>query len=221
MQETDMSAFRHPLVFAAFAAAFAFAADARAEAGPAVIPPKHILPACITLVGSSAGVPARAAGEFVVVLRDLANNPIPFYPVTIDLAYATDLRLCADQLDPSLTLDCAHSRVTAVSDAIGWAFFTLLGGANPGGTRTFGKVGRFYLAGELIGTTAVRTCDLDGWFGVGANDLSSWLADFGSGLPYARTDYDCDGFVGANDLSLWIKAFGDGDQTQSCSVGCP
>ena len=48
----------------------------------------------------------------------------------------------------------------------------------------------------LIGSPTVAAYDLDGASGVGANDLSAWLTDFGSGQPYGRSDFDCSGGVG-------------------------
>lgn len=63
--------------------------------------------------------------------------------------------------------------------------------------------------------------DLNGETGVGANDLSAWLGDFGTGDPYGRSDYDCSGNVGANDFSLWLTAFGAGTQLASCAASCP
>ena len=50
-------------------------------------------PACISLVGSVAGVP-DAAGTFTVIVRDLANNPLNGASVVIDLANAGDLAIC-------------------------------------------------------------------------------------------------------------------------------
>jgi hypothetical protein len=67
----------------------------------------------------------------------------------------------------------------------------------------------------------VSTFDLDGAGGVGANDLSIWLADFGSGEPHARSDYDGSGAVGAADLSEWLGVFAAGTSTQSCTTSCP
>lgn len=195
-----------------------------AGAGTAIVDPwpaNATYPRCVTLVGSSGGVPARAFGEFEVVVRDLAMNPMPGIPVWIDLAGVSDVRLCDDQLDPGLVVDCPTQRVIATTDLAGRAVITLLGGGKPGGARTLAQAGAVYAIGVLLGYCSVSTFDADGAGGVGANDLSEWLADFGSGQPYARSDYDCDGGIGVNDLSLWLSALGAGTQTASCAASCP
>jgi hypothetical protein len=194
-----------------------------ASAGVASLPPdpaNSTVPPCITLVGTNGAVPA-SSGAFQVVIRDLANNPVPGATVTVDLSLVTDVRLCSDQLDPSLVLDCANRRVTATTDLAGRAFFTLLGGGNPGGARTFPNGGRVYWDGFLIASPSVNTFDADGEAGVGANDFSLWFADFVSGFQFERSDYDCSGDIGANDLSVWLGAFGSGTQIASCAASCP
>ena len=177
------------------------------------------VPACIRLVGSN-GTTASASGEFTVVARDLANNPIPFAIVTVDLSNASDIRLCSDQLDADLTMDCAGPRASKFTDANGVVRFTLLG-ASDGPAMSLLNAGRIYLMGWLVGSPTVSAFDLDGASGLGANDLSQWLTDFGSGSPYGRSDYDCSGSVGANDLALWFAAFGSGTQAVSCAASCP
>ena len=179
-------------------------------------------PECISLVGSTGSAPAAATGQFEVVIRDLANNPIAGATVVIDLSGALDLEFCADQMDPAATVDCAHKTVSKVTAADGSVSFTLLGGSNGGGNAsTLLRGGRMYANGTLIQTPTVSAYDLDGSGGVGANDLSAWLGDFGSGNPYGRCDYDCSGGVGANDLSLWLNAFASGRMTASCASSCP
>jgi hypothetical protein len=183
-------------------------------------PSNSTVPACITLVGTHGGVPA-SLGTFEVIIRDLVSNPVPGAVVTVDLSLVTDMRLCDDQLDPDVVLSCANQTVTAITDLAGRAFLTLIGGGRAGGARTFANAGRVYWNGILLASPTVRTFDADGEAGVGANDLAHWLADFGTGLPYARSDYDCSGNVGANDFSLWLAAFGAGTQTASCAASCP
>src|SRR5262249_49284417 len=101
--------------------------------------------------------------------------------------------------------------------------FTILGGSNGAGATTLLGGGRIFANGVQFGSPTVSAFDLDGVNGVGANDLSIWLADFGTpGNPaYGRSDYDCSGGVGVNDLAVWIAAFGSGAQVQSCSATCP
>ena len=188
------------------------------------IPPinNSTVPSCITLVGSNGGVPATAAGGFTIIVRDLANNPVAGASVVIDLSNRDDLSICADQLDPAVTVNCAAKTVRKFTAVDGSVHFTMLGGSNGGGNATtLLNGGRIFANGVLLGTPTVSAFDLDGSGGVGAGDFSAWLGDFFTGNPYGRSDYDCSGTVGANDLSLWLGAFGSGAMVQSCASRCP
>lgn len=184
-------------------------------------PATSTVPAVIALVGSTNGVPAPQ-GEFEVVIRDLANNPVPGAAVCVDLSHAYDLHFCIDPLDPVVTMDCANKRVCKRTDAAGRARFTLLGGsiARPA-ARSPHNAGRIFWEGMLIGLPTVSAYDLDGTNGVGANDLSLWLEDFGMQADIGRGDYDASGALGANDLSLWLQVFGSGASLESCTTACP
>jgi hypothetical protein len=203
--------------------AFAFVALALVPAAAqATFPPfwNSTVPACISLVGSD-GAAGSAVGTFDVIVRDLANNPQPGIHVTVDLSVAPDLRLCAFQPAPGVFVDCPAGKATVVTDANGLARFTLLGGSTGGTGSTLLNGGRIYADGTLLASPTVSAYDLDGASGVGANDLSLWLTDFGTGNPYGRSDYDCSGGLGANDLSFWLTAYGSGTQSVSCAATCP
>ena len=73
----------------------------------------------------------------------------------------------------------------------------------------------------LIGSPTISAYDLDDASGLGANDLSAWLTDFGSGFQFGRCDYDCSGGIGANDLSFWLVAYGSGLMAESSTPDCP
>ncbi|MCE9628254.1 MAG: hypothetical protein K8R56_10115 [Candidatus Eisenbacteria bacterium] len=184
-------------------------------------PGNSTVPACISLVGNAAGIP-DAAGTFSVTVRDLANNPLNGASVVIDLSGCTDLSICDDQLDAGALVNCAAKTTRKFTDALGAVSFTVLGGSNGGGNATtlLGG-GKIYANGVLIGSPTASAYDLDGASGVGANDLSAWLGDFGSGNAFGRSDYDCSGGIGANDLSLWLGDFGSSASTTSCAVACP
>ena len=183
--------------------------------------PNSSVPSCILLVGSD-GATASAKGTFVVVVRDLANNPVPGVHVAVDLSNAPDLHLCAQQIAPGIIMDCPGSRAIAITDAAGRATFTLLGGGSlaPGPGSGLNN-GRVFADGILIGSPTVSAFDLDGASGVGANDFSLWFSDFVTGLSYGRSDFDCSGALGANDLSIWLTEFGSGASTTSCTATCP
>jgi hypothetical protein len=182
--------------------------------------PNATVPACFSLVGSN-GVAASGTGTFNVFVRDLANNPMPGVSVRVDLSASPDLRLCAQQLASGVVVECVGNVAAGITDAHGIATFTLMGGSNGGPGVTPSNNSRVYADGILIGSPTVSAFDLDGSAGVGANDLSLFLSDFGSGNQYGRCDYDCSGFLGANDFSLLLTAFGSGTQTVSCAASCP
>ena len=142
-------------------------------------PPNSTVPSCISLVGTSGGVPAHGAGAFQVIVRGVANDPIAGAHVVIDLSGCPDLHLCADQLDPAMDVDCASKRVGKYTDQNGAVGFTLLGGSNGSGhaVELLGG-GEIFAEGFLIGSPTVSAFDLDGVNGVGINDVSVWLTDF-------------------------------------------
>ena len=182
------------------------------------------IPPCISLVGSFGGVPATGAGQFQVVVRDLANNPVVGANVVIDLSGCPDLHLCADQLNAQLVVNCAAKTVSSLTAANGGVSFTLLGGSNGAGNAVeLLSAGKIYANGTLLGSPTVSAFDLDGANGAGVNDLSAWLTDFATlGNPaFGRSDFDCSGNVGINDLSVWLTAYGTGLQAQSCGATCP
>ena len=184
-------------------------------------PTNSTTPLCISLVGSLAGVP-DAAGTFNIVVRDLANNPLNGASVVIDLSGCNDLSICDDQLDANALVNCGAKTTRKFTNALGQVTFIVLGGSNGGGNASsLLGAGRIYANGTQIQAPTVSAFDLDGAGGVGANDLSAWLGDFGSGQPYGRSDYDCSGNIGANDLSLWLGQFGAGTSASSCAVACP
>ncbi len=179
-------------------------------------------PACITLVGNAGGVPDAAAGQFTVIVRDLANVVMNNASVVIDLIGCTDLAICDDQLDAAATVNCTFKTTRKFTDALGSVTFTVLGGSNGAGNATTLLGGaRIYANGTLIGSPTAAAYDLDGASGVGANDLSAWLTDFGSGFAFGRSDFDCSAAIGANDLSFWLTEFGAGTSSASCAVSCP
>src|SRR5512144_52854 len=174
-------------------------------------------PACISLVGSLAGVPDAAAGQFTITVRDLANNPLNGASVVCDFSACLDIAICDDQLDANALVNCGAKTTRKFTDALGHVTFTVLGGSNGGGNAsTLLGGGKIFANGTLIQTPTVSAFDLDNAGGVGANDLSAWFGDFGTGNNYGRSDYDCSGSIGANDLSLWFGEFGTGSSASSC-----
>jgi hypothetical protein len=186
-------------------------------------PGNSTVPPCISLVGSLAGAP-DAVGTFTVTVRDLANNPLNGASVVVDLSGCTDLAICSDQLDAGALVNCAAKTTRKFTNLAGQVSFIVLGGSNGSGNATTLLGGaKIYANGTLIGSPTAAAFDLDGSNGVGINDLSVWLTDFGTlGNPaFGRSDFDCSGSVGINDLSVWLTEFGNGTSAASCAISCP
>jgi len=188
-------------------------------------PGNSSVPPCIHLVGSLAGT-ADPVGAFTVTVRDLANNVLSGASVVVDLSGCSDISICNNQLDAGALVNCPAKTTRKFTNIAGQVTFTVLGGSNGSGNATtlLGGV-KIYANGTLIGSPTGSVFDLDGSNGVGINDLSVWLTDFGaSGNPaFGRSDFDCSGSVGINDLSVWLTEFGAGSSAASCGAGnvCP
>ena len=197
---------------------FALLAPAAARAD---LPPANnsTFPAFIRLVGSKAGVPDVAGGHFAVVVRDLANNPVPNSAVIVDLSGCADIRLAVDQLDPALVVNCSQRTVTGHTNAAGVADFTVLGDSF-GPAVSGANCAKLYADGVLLGSVTVAAFDLDGAQGVSIGDLSVWLADLGTLTYRGRDDFDGNGLVSVGDLSVWLGALGGGRSTTTGAT-CP
>ena len=211
------------LAIAGLISMLAIPADAGREAQPAGgliwIIRHSTAPANIALVGSAGGISDVAHGQFTVVARGGVDGyPLAGARVAVDFSNAADLSLCPDQLDPDVTV-FPGPNVQKVTDSEGRATFTILGGSNgAGNASSLLEYGRIYVNGTLVKSPTVAAYDLDGGSGVGANDLSAWLGDFGTGEPFGRSDFDASGTVGANDLSVWLSVYGAGLSATSCAL---
>ena len=200
-------------------------ASSAALASLGVSPQNCTVPAAIRLVGSLAGVPDASTGRFAIVVRDLANTPRSGASVVIDLSGCPDFTICGNQLDAEATVNCAAKTVRKFTGVDGGVTFTILGGSiGANNATTISGAGgpfRIYANGIPITQPTISAYDLDGSGGLGADDLSTWLSDFATGLPYARSDYDGNGIISANDLSHWLEVFAAGKSVESCSAACP
>ena len=186
-------------------------------------------PAIIRLVGSAGGVADAPAGSFTVVVRDLANNPVPGAAVVLDLSGCPDATICPDQLDPNEVVNLTAKTVRKFVDANGQATFTIVGGSTGNGNAAVVSNGavikglvngavRIFGNGTLLGSPNFATYDLDGSGGLGPTDLSVFLTDIASGTPFARSDFSGDGVLNATDMCLWLTTFAAGRSVQSCPV---
>ncbi len=186
-------------------------------------PATSTVPAVITLVGSQADVP-DATGVFTVIARDIGNLPLNGASIVVDLSGCTDLMICGDQLDAAATVNCGAKTIRKFTNVTGSVSFNVLGCSNgAGNAATLPSGAKIYGNGTLMGSPTVAALDLDGAHGVGINDLSVWLADFGApgNAPFGRSDFDGDGAVDINDLSVWLTAYGAGGCVAGCAASCP
>jgi len=182
--------------------------------------PNSTVPLSFHLVATNGSTPATI-GQFEVVLRDIAHNPIPDASIVVDLSMCTELAIATDQLDPDAVVNCAAMTTRKLTDANGRAVFCIIGGSRTGvPASTLLAGGRIYGNGTLIATPTVSAFDLDGQQGLGAGDLAVFLGDFASGEIFGRSDFDDSGNLGARDLVIWLTAFSSGTQVVS-APSCP
>lgn len=206
--------------------------------GPAWASPGHAVPdpapstspSHILLVGHDGGGTPDPAGRFVVVVRDLASNPIPGVPVQVDLSNVTEARLCIQPALPGLTVDCLARSVHGVTDADGRVEFAILGSVlNPGnGTGTGANGARITMIDPTnpfheiaLSSPTVIALDQTGGDGLGVNDIGLFLRDLGGGLYFGRSDYDRDGTVDVGDFSILLWALGRGASVVGCDALSP
>jgi len=178
------------------------------------------IPRHIVLVAQDAGVPDLATGEFTILVRDAANNPLNSR-IEVRLQNCPGARVAVDQLQPGVTSQCATSGIIVMADQEGTAHLAAVGGGDASAPHGGGPCAGIYADGFLLGFVSVGYMDENGRDGLGAGDLSVWLTDFVTGDPIARSDFDGDGTVGAMDLSVWLAAWSGGRQVHSASAYCP
>jgi hypothetical protein len=178
-------------------------------------------PKSIRLVGSSAGVPDAATGEFLVIVRDLANNAKNGASVVVDFYGNPNVILCPDQLNANTFVNCEAKTVRKFTNVAGEVRFTILGKSVGAGAVLQDVQTGIYANGTLLCHPRVAIFDLDDSGAMGAGDMSTWFMDFGSGEAHDRSDFDGSGSVGANDLAVWLAVWGAGGSTESCAASCP
>jgi hypothetical protein len=179
------------------------------------------IPSHVLLVGLDAGVPHSAMGEFVIVVRDLADIPESDRLVEVRFQVCPGARIASDQAQAAVSSQCATHGITSISDVDGVVRMTAVGAGDPSAPHGAGPCASVYAGGVFLGLVAVSYLDQDGASGLGAGDLSVWLSDFVTGDPIGRSDYDGNGSLGALDLSLWLTAYASGGQVHSPTQYCP
>lgn len=184
-------------------------------------PGNSTLPAFVLMVGLREGVADTTVGAFTIVARDAAGVPEPGKTIEFRILNCPAARLASDQRQAGVSTRCATHGVTAVTDANGMVRFAVVGGSEAQGLHGMGPCAQVYSNGLAIGTVRIAYLDLDGSEGLGANDVSIWLADFGTGEPIGRSDFNGDTLLTADDLSVWLTVWGEGRQVESPAAYCP
>jgi hypothetical protein len=178
-------------------------------------------PGFFRLVGSNAGIPDSVSGKLTITVRDLSSNPVIGSNVIVDFSGCTpvDIKIASNQLNLNYLVNCTNHTVGGFTNSAGQIAFTILGSSFSTGPHTGLGCARVYADGVLLSSPTPSTPDMDGAGGVSASDLSTWLADLGTGLYRGRADYDGNAAVSAGDLSVWLGVLGRGKSNTS-STAC-
>src|SRR6185369_14348832 len=115
----------HSIRRLSLAAMLTFPIATCAWGGVIINPLYSTVPRHVRVVGTQAGVPDRSAGQFTIIVRDLAKNARSGVKVVLDFSGVPDVVLCTDQADADVVTSCADC-VCKVTDAQGQVTFTLL-----------------------------------------------------------------------------------------------
>jgi hypothetical protein len=191
----------------------------------------------IHLVGASSGILSTSVGDFTVIVRDLAGQPIANSSVVLDfsLCGTSDVRIASSQLQSGVSMNCAAKDVLGVCDGAGRFTFKVMGNSqNSGGASGLAvPCMRVYADGVLLdshqtgvfaGNRAVIVAPYDetGSGGFDALDLAAFVGDLfhAPATYYARSDFDGSGSITPLDLSMQVGAMFAGSWTQT-AAGCP
>lgn len=191
----------------------------------------------IRLVGrNSAGTVVDPAGDYTVVIRDNANNPIVNSSVVLDFSVcgSFDIRLADSQIYPGVTLDCPTKSVRGLTDLTGTVIFRVMGGAqNDGGAvGNLSPCARVFADGILLkdpvttggtGNVKVAAYDENGTGGLTPLDLSAWTGDFFCPCAsyFVRSDFDGNGALSPIDLSNQTAVFFASGSFTGAAGYCP
>jgi hypothetical protein len=209
-------------------------------------PANSTIPANIKVVGTNAqpigslgvigpnGTSVDPAGAFTVIVRDLANQPIPNSSVVIDVSGASDIFLCQDAF-PGQIVDCVTNTVRGITDVTGSVTISVVGAANNtgpvGGIAAPGSgldAVTIFADGVSLGqvhvTSVLDQNGASGGNGHNAQDLAFFSGDLGSaalfGTYRARSDYNSDEANSGLDLSVYSNLLGASALGIGSGLGC-
>lgn len=181
------------------------------------------VPCQINLVGSTSGVP-DARGQFTIVARDLAHNPLAGCSLAMDFsACGPDIRVGSVKMVAGSAAQCLGGLIYAVTDANGQATLVLTGSADNLASGTTGagfKCATLYGDGAIMGTINIGTFDENGAGGVNPADISAWLRDSFGAAFVGRSDFNCTNTIDPADLSLLLAVSLGATSFESCQSYC-
>lgn len=184
------------------------------------------IPAQVNLVGTTAGTP-DVRGEFTIVIRDLAHNPIAGSSVVISFDNCTpDIRVCSVQPFAGVTADCASGpvgEISGVTDGTGTVTMRIVGGANNTASGTPAAAfncGTVFADGVNMRQVNIGAFDQNGAGGATPADVSVWLADSFDPDVEGRSDFNGTNTVTPADLSILLGVTLGGGSTSSCGAYC-
>ena len=137
--------------------------------------------------------------HFVVVVRDLANNPVAGALVDLEFADCPGAYLCPQRPDYGYTVNPVTRSVRMIADASGSADFPL----HVGGVCAAGGV-RLFADGVFFASYALASPDQSGdgvVISIFGTDFTTFNAKLGTTDPTA--DFDCSGSVDAADTFIF------------------
>jgi hypothetical protein len=172
--------------------------------------------------------------DWVITVRDFANNAIPGSTVVIDFSACPDVQMSCDQMN-SVTGQTylGGKKVVLTTNAFGQVTFKVQGAGKatvPGTSGTHAGVAcaQVYADGISISGLYVSTYDVNGANGVDAGDLAILSKESARGFlgdpTYARDDLNHSGTVNGADVSRESAMVLDaqaGTGTTTTGVYCP
>ena len=187
-------------------------------------PTTSTVPCGINLVGIKSGQ-ADVKGQFSVVVRDLAGNPIAGSALVLDFnSCEIDIRICTPQPGytggTALSADCTAppggvGSINAVTDGSGTANLRIVGGARNTFSHAPGeafKCATLYADGVNLGNINIGAYDQDG--------SALWLSDSFSAPFEGRSDFNCTNTINPVDLALLLSVSIPGTSFNSCASYC-
>jgi hypothetical protein len=145
----------------------------------------------LVVVGNSSGA---SLGGYHVTVRDVGNIPLPGCTVTINLSSSSASPY--DTQEGGTTTDCPTRTISRVTDGDGSVVFhaRIAGYDN--------NVVQIRANGVLLGTTVVRSTDIDGNGTTDIRDLNLFRQRFLFDRTASETDFNMDGKTDLADLEV-------------------